>query len=233
MLSKSNSRPTRKLADRILLCLAGVLGSLLIRILIGSLRMTIENGEPIRGMRSRGQKVIYAFWHSQILINAYVLRNMLIHPIISEHRDGEIIARIIEPLGFPSVRGSTTRGGVKVILNILTRLNNRYDLAITPDGPLGPRWKVQQGVIYIAQKTGLPIVPLANGSDRYWEFNSWDKFRIPKPFSRSMVIYGDPITIPRDLGRDEYQDKMKDLEEKLISLSMELYKRLGVPAPKD
>jgi lysophospholipid acyltransferase (LPLAT)-like uncharacterized protein len=206
----------------------GWIGSLVVRILIGSLRMKIEGEEKIGAIIGRGNKVIYAFWHGQMLSVAYTHRHRNIHILISDHRDGEIISQITKRLGFSSIRGSTTRGGARAVMNILTKLNDRFHLAITPDGPRGPRWKVQQGVIYIAQKTGLPIVPFVNGTDRFWELSTWDRFRIPKPFSKGLVIYGDPLMVPGDLDRDGVRRKVNELEDRLVSLSRELDARLGV-----
>ncbi|MFQ6104157.1 MAG: lysophospholipid acyltransferase family protein [Candidatus Glassbacteria bacterium] len=206
----------------------GYIGALMIKLLMCTLRISIEGQEKLDAIHVRGGKVIYTFWHGQMLILTYTHRNNNIHIVISNHRDGEIIAQITKRLGFSSIRGSTTRGGAKVILNILTKLNNKYDIAITPDGPKGPRCKVQPGVIYIAQKTGLPIVPFVNGTDSFWELQTWDRFRVPKPFSRALIIYGDPIIVPAELDREGIALKSLELEEKLHSLSRELDERLSV-----
>jgi len=223
------SRGSKKaFLDSLLLNTIGILGSILARALVMTLRVTFEGEEKLERIRANKQKIIYALWHGQLLILTCLLRNRDIHPIISEHRDGEMVARVVKRLGYTPVRGSSTRGGVKVLLEILTKLGNKYDLAITPDGPRGPRWKVQQGVVFLAQKTGLPIVPSANGAERFWELKSWDRFRIPKPFSRALVLYGDPIFIPAELDREGHNELMKTLEETLIALSQELDKSLGV-----
>jgi hypothetical protein len=211
----------------------GYAGAAVVRLLIGSLRMTIDGEEKLRTGLGNGQKVIYTFWHGQMLIVAFTHRHRGIHILISDHRDGEIISRITRRLGFSSIRGSTTRGGARAVMSILTKLNDRFNLAITPDGPRGPRWKVQQGVIYIAQKTGLPIVPFVNGTEKYWELSTWDRFRIPKPFSRGFLIYGDPLVVPKDLDREGVRRKVQELEDRLISLNRELDARLGVLSTRE
>lgn len=210
--------------------LIGYFGALLVKMLIGSLRMSVEGEEKLEPITRNGAKVIYSFWHGQMLIVAYSHRHKNIHILISDHRDGEIISRITSRLGFSSIRGSSTRGGARAVMNILTKLNNRFHIAITPDGPRGPRWKVQQGVIYIAQKTGLPIVPFVTGTDRFWELETWDRFRVPKPFSRGLIIYGDPLVVPGNLDREGVRKSVLELEERLVSLSCELDRRLGVNA---
>jgi len=219
---------TTTLLDRMLLSAIGIFGSLLIQALVMSLRMTVEGEEKLNNIHSKGGKVIYSLWHGQLLIFASALRNKNVHPVISEHRDGEMIAQVTRRLGYSPIRGSSTRGGVKVLLKILTKLGDRYNLAITPDGPRGPRWKVQQGVIFLAQKTGLPIIPSVNGTDRFWELKSWDRFRIPKPFSRGLMLYGDPMFISPEQGREEHIELMNVLEEKMVALSIELEERLGI-----
>ncbi len=216
----------RRSWQRVVFLLVGCAGALVVRILMSTLRLDVEGEEKLNRLRSRGQKVIYTFWHGQMLILTFTHRYQDIHILISDHRDGEIIAQVTRRLGFSSVRGSTSSGGVKAVLNILTKLNNRYDMAITPDGPLGPRWKVQQGALYIAQKTGLPIIPVATGTDRYWEFETWDRFRIPKPFSRALLLYGDPVIVSADLDKNGIQAKMVELEERLTALSRELEAKL-------
>jgi len=218
----------RSSLDRLLLNMIGFFGSIVIRVLMMTLRITIEGEEKLQEIPARNGKVIYALWHAQLLIHIYNLRNKNIHPVISEHRDGEMIAQVTRRMGYVPIRGSSTRGGVKVLLRILTKLGNRYDLAITPDGPRGPRWKVQQGVIFLAQKTGLPIIPIANGTDRFWELKSWDRFRIPKPFSKALLLCGDPIFIPAELEREDHVGLMKQLENNLVALSIEIEKRLGI-----
>ncbi len=228
MKEKENRSSLLKIRDGLFLKIVGFCGSLVIRLLIGSLRITVDGEAKLEEIHAKGQKVIYTFWHGQLLILAYTLRGKNIHSIISDHRDGEMLVQVIRWLGFASVRGSTTKGGARVILNILNKLNNRYDLAITPDGPRGPRWKVQQGVIYIAQKTGLPIIPFVNGTDRFWELRSWDRFRVPKPFSKGLIIYGNPLYVPKNIDKDGFHKKVEELEEELISLSLELDRRMGI-----
>jgi lysophospholipid acyltransferase (LPLAT)-like uncharacterized protein len=222
----------RSSLDKLLLNMIGLFGSIVIRVMMRTLRITVEGEEKLQEIPSRNGKVIYALWHGQLFMHTYYFRKRNIHPVISEHRDGEMIAQITRRMGYVPIRGSSTRGGVKVLLRILTKLGNRYDLAITPDGPRGPRWKVQQGVIFLAQKTGLPIIPIVTGTDRFWELKSWDRFRIPKPFSKALLLYGDPIFIPAELEREGHVGLMKKLENNMFAMSIELEKRLGIHEAK-
>ena len=206
---------------RIKFFFAGILGSLIIRLLIGTMRI-IERPDnyPERIIR-QGENIIFAFWHSFMLVPAYTARNLGIKIMISQHTDGEYITRVVERLGFTTIRGSTTRGGAKALLKMIKGSKEGTVLAITPDGPKGPRFIVQPGIIYLSQKTGFPIVPASLGLTSYWELPSWDKFRIPKPFSKAALICGEPIHIPPKLNKSEVEEYRILLEKRLKEMSIE------------
>ena len=206
---------------RIKFFFAGILGSLIIRLLIGTMRI-IERPDnyPERIIR-QGENIIFAFWHSFMLVPAYTARNLGIKIMISQHTDGEYITRVVERLGFTTIRGSTTRGGAKALLKMIKGSKEGTVLAITPDGPKGPRFTVQPGIVYLSQKTGFPIVPASLGLTSYWELPSWDKFRIPKPFSKAALICGEPIHIPPKLNKSEVEEYRILLEKRLKEMSIE------------
>ena len=160
-----------------------------------------------------------------MLVPAYVGRNKNIQVLISQHSDGEYIAQVIKRLGFGVIRGSTTRGGARAVKAMVDKIREGYPVAITPDGPRGPRLVVQPGSIYLSQKTRLPIIPTTVGLSRYWKLPSLDEFRIPKPFSRALMMYGDPIHIPSKLTEEEaehyrllVENVMKEMTEKADNL---------------
>jgi hypothetical protein len=206
---------------RIKFFFAGILGSLIIRLLIGTMRI-IERPDnyPERIIR-QGENIIFAFWHSFMLVPAYTARNLGIKIMISQHTDGEYITRVVERLGFTTIRGSTTRGGAKALLKMIKDSKEGTVLAITPDGPKGPRFIVQPGIIYLSQKTGFPIIPASLGLTSYWELPSWDKFRIPKPFSKAALICGEPIHIPPKLNKSEVEEYRILLEKRLKEMNIE------------
>jgi lysophospholipid acyltransferase (LPLAT)-like uncharacterized protein len=115
--------------------------------------------------------------------------------MISEHRDGEIIARIVERFGFFGVRGSSSRGGVRALLEGVQVLKRGADMAITPDGPRGPRHSFAPGALVLAHRAGVPVVSLVAHVDRTWRLRSWDGFEIPKPFARITIEYGEPVVL--------------------------------------
>lgn len=205
--------------ERAVLFLISRLGALFILLVGITWRLQIFGDENVQGVWARGKNVIYAFWHGRMLALCYSHRRQNIHIMVSEHRDGEIIARIVRLLGFVPVRGSTTRGGLKALFQIAGRIGTGKDVAITPDGPKGPRWRVQPGVIALAQRTGMPIIPAANGVSFGKIVLSWDRFVIPMPFSRVAVLLGSPIYVPRKICAEDVEAKRVELEKALQELT--------------
>ncbi len=128
-----------------------------------------------------GKGYIYAFWHGRQVFLTYAHRGDPTHILISKSADGEIIAQVCQTFGLAPVRGSSSRGASEAVLKMQKTLQSGGHVGITPDGPRGPLRVVQPGVLYLAQATGCPIVPLAFGARKKWIFKSWDEFIVPKP----------------------------------------------------
>jgi len=205
--------------DKFLLFLASWIGPILIYILGMTLKIEWVGEENLDILRKEKKSVIYAFWHGRMLIPAYSYRNQKIHVLISQHRDGEIIARIIHHLGFVSVRGSTTRGGSKALFEMCEKTASGFDVAVTPDGPKGPGFQVHPGTIYIAQRSGMPMVPITNSAKNRWTLSSWDRFLIPKPFSKAVIMLGKPIYVPVESTSQQLEKIRTDLEKELRQLT--------------
>ena len=199
--------------------LASCLGPVLIYLLGKSLRIEWVGEENLEDARREGKSVIYAVWHGRMLILTYSHRNRKIHVLISQHRDGEYIARIIHRLGFLSVRGSTTRGGSRALFEMCERTTAGFDVAVTPDGPKGPGFKVHPGAIYIAQRSGMPIMPISNSAKHRWNLSSWDRFLIPKPFSKTVIMLGQPIYVAPEATPEQLEEKRRELEQQLSDLT--------------
>ena len=197
------------------------LGPPLLRALGASLRFEIHGMDRVRALHERGIRVIYAFWHGRMILPAYTHRGEGIAILVSRHADGEIISRIVERLGFHPIRGSTTRGGGPGLLEMVRAAEEGRDLAFTPDGPRGPRFVVQPGVVYAAQKTSLPIIPAGIAAGRAWILGSWDAFQLPKPFSRACIVCGEPISVPRELSREDLEAVRRRVEEAIRRLTGE------------
>ena len=177
------------------------LGLWALRVLGTTWRVRFLNLELLHAQHARGRPVILALWHGNLLPLLWMHRGRKLSVMVSEHADGEIIARVMIALGLRTVRGSTSRGAARALLTAAREVDAGYDLAITPDGPRGPAHSVAPGALIIAQRTGAPIVPLAAWVSSAWHLQSWDRFMIPKPFARVLAVYGAPITIDSDSAR--------------------------------
>lgn len=178
-----------------------VIGTMLLRVLGWTWRVRFTNDEILRAEHLQGRPVILVLWHGQLLPLLWALRNRQISVIISEHSDGEIIARVARSLGCRLVRGSTSRGAARALLGAAREIEAGFDLAITPDGPRGPVRSVAPGALVIAQRTGAALLPVAAWANRAWRLRSWDSFVIPKPFARVVVAYGPLMRIDSDSAR--------------------------------
>ena len=148
------------------------------------------------------QRFTFSMWHDQIVIAVFSLRTWNLAGLISQHRDGGYLADSVLIAGIQPVRGSTSRGGAEAVSEILSRPD--LHLAMTPDGPRGPRRKMKEGIVFISSRSGRPIVPTALVCSRQWSVpGSWTDMAIPKPFSSVILIAGTPITVPIDLPREE------------------------------
>ena len=193
------------LQQRILFALAGTAGRWLIGLyyLTVRIRNTPESRAAIEAGRQHGG--VYAFWHAHQLSAVWHLRGTGGHVLISASKDGEYIARVASALGFRPARGSSSRRGASGLLELVRLVNKGGAAAITPDGPRGPRYSIHAGVLELARLSGRPIVPFAIGLSRYWELPSWDRFRVPKPFSRGVCILGEALAIPRDADKADLE----------------------------
>lgn len=175
--------------------LAVALGPPLLRILYWTWRVSEVNDAGWRALRAQGHPFVFALWHGQLLPLTVQHRSQGIKVLISEHRDGELIARITASLGFGSIRGSTTRGATRALLAMCDALTTGSEVAVTPDGPRGPAQKFASGAVVAAQRAGAPIVTVGVAASRAWHLRSWDRFMIPKPFARLTFVYGDPTYV--------------------------------------
>ena len=152
-------------------------------------RFRITNGDVVTSMRARKQPFIFAFWHGQLLPLLYLHRREGVRIVISEHRDGEIVARVAERLGHQTIRGSSSRGAARALLGIVRELEKGVEVAVTPDGPRGPARKFASGALVASQRSGAPIIGIGVCARRAWRLRSWDRFMIPKPFATVNVAY--------------------------------------------
>lgn len=170
-------------------------GKGLLRLLGRTWRFRVVNGSHVQDLRTSGRGFIYSLWHGQLLPLLWFHRNQGALVLISEHRDGELVARAAASLGYGLIRGSTTRGADRALISIGRELQAGRQVAITPDGPRGPARKFAPGALIAAQRADAFILPAVAVADRAWSLRSWDRFMIPKPFARVTIAYGTPTKV--------------------------------------
>jgi lysophospholipid acyltransferase (LPLAT)-like uncharacterized protein len=197
-----------------------------IRLLSGTLRY--QWIFPPSLLANEKRPVVFCTWHNRLALSATIYRayNRKVRQpprlatIVSASRDGAIIAGVLKQFGIEAVRGSSSKRGAQAFLELLTAAEQGFDLAVTPDGPRGPRYVVQPGVIALAQLTGRPIIPFA--STIRWKFclKSWDRFQIPLPFSRAIMKFGEPLFVPPEQTSDDQRESLRhELQRRLEALT--------------
>ena len=177
-------------------------GLVVIRLLARTWRIEAHNAEVYQALRREAKPFVFAFWHGTMLPLLWRHRGEGVSVLVSLHKDGEIIARICHALGFRTLRGSTTRGGGRALLGLVRELEAGYEVAVTPDGPKGPRHQFAPGTLMAAQRAGAPVMPIGVHCASAWHLKSWDRFLIPKPFARVVVVYGQPTLVAGSTPRE-------------------------------
>ena len=206
------------LGRRIRVWLITALGGFVLRLLGSTWRVRRVGSESFDSMLAKKEPFIVVFWHGEIVPVTWVHRRRGIAPLISRHADGEVIARIVEGLGYRTVRGSTTRGGVRALLETVQYVNDGITVGFTPDGPRGPRHVFAPGALIVAQRTGRPIVALGATASRAWRLKSWDRHLVPKPFATVTIRYSEPEFV-RAADAREAEKEQGRFEALLASLA--------------
>ena len=188
----SSARPERTAAQERRVRWIVRLGEPLLRWLSSTWRIRETGSAEWQRLQDEKKPFIIALWHGQLLPMAWVLRTTGLSAMISQHRDGEIIARICARWGYTLVRGSTSRGAGRALLSMIRELEAGRSFIITPDGPRGPAGAAQAGTLLASQRANAPVFPAQVECARAWYLNGWDRFMIPKPFARVLVKYGEP-----------------------------------------
>jgi len=206
------------LTDRFKIRLVSGLGYWIIRLVCASLRWEVKEPPSLNAVRNAGKRMILTIWHGRIFMSTYHFRGRGVVVMTSQNRDGDYIARVIERFGYGAARGSSTRGSLGATVECLRAMKNGRDLGLTIDGPLGPRYVAKPGAAYLARKSGNPIVPFNISVDKKWVMRSWDHFQIPKPFSRAVVLFGDPIFVDANATDEQIQAAEARLQRSLDDL---------------
>lgn len=205
-----------KIRDRRLIAAAGWVGTRLVRALTASLRFDHRSVGPVPLdplQPPEREPFIYALWHEYFLIPIVRFGNSGVSALVSQHADGQLLGTLLRATGVRAIHGSTARGGVAAVRELL-RVGGGH-IAVTPDGPRGPRREVQSGVVYLASRTGMRVVPIGVGHRRPWRVNSWDSFAVPRPFSRVRCVFGQPISVPRGLRAASFPSHARVIQAEL------------------
>lgn len=207
--------------------LTGWLGKGLVDLICGTMRIRAVDLDKAR-TEIQSKRFILAFWHSRLLAISYLFQGWGGAILVSSSEDGEIMAQILQRQGHETIRGSTSRHGVRAMTRLIKALNKEARPgAVVPDGPRGPRFKVQSGVITLARKTGYPVVPVSYSAKRIKIFASWDRFILPYPFTEGRIIYGSPLSVPSKLDVKEQEACRVRLEEELNRITREVDRYYG------
>lgn len=218
--------------------IAAWLGALYIGLIRATTRWQIEQPAETRRLLAAGDPVIGCLWHGRmLLLDRIKPKDRQIHVLISGHRDGLLISRGVAHRGLGTVTGSSRRGGAGALKAMARLLAAGAIILITPDGPRGPRMRAKMGAIKAAQLTGAPLVALGCATTRCRFLNSWDRFCLPFPFGRGVILYSEPLRVPRDAGAAELEAHRLTLEQELNRLTAEAETRCGLapiePAAQD
>jgi len=188
---------------------------LLIKFIGKTIRYETEGWGNFEQIERAGKIPIYCFWHNRIFAGTYFFRNRGIVVITSQSFDGEYIARFIQRFGYGAVRGSSTRGGVGALVEMIRLMKRGLPMGFSVDGPKGPKYVAKTGAVLLAKKTGNPMIPFVVETEKFWTINSWDGLRIPKPFTRARVFIAEPVYVAADALEAEIENKRHELQSKL------------------
>lgn len=216
----SGNSPKR---NTLLLKLTDMLGPRFVRTWMGTLRVRTFAASPAILPSPTGPRgAIYAGWHESLLAPAYLYANCHAYALVSQSLDGEYIARVVQRLGWRVIRGSSSQGGISGLWDVTEKLasHSHADFFVTADGPVGPRRVFKEGAIYLASRMSRPLILIGLAYERPWRARSWDRFILPRPFSRACVVFGRPIHVPpninksnRALYRSYVQEAMERVQE--------------------
>ena len=196
------------------------IGMLIIYLLGKTYRKEVVGGESEQSLISKEINPIYALWHGRLLYLPFLYRwQERLYSLVSPSTDGEIIARTLRMFGVRAIRGSSYKSGSKAFRELIRIVRDKGLVFITVDGSRGPVFKVQKGILHLAKISGKPILPVTYGAEKAHVFKSWDRFIIPYPFTRVVVIYGEPVYVARASSEEEIEEKRIALEKRLTEMT--------------
>lgn len=201
--------------------LLGLLAGWSMKLLVRALRLEVRDLCGIGTPGAAIPPVIYILWHNRFFTvpaawNRICRGHRQSVTLTSASRDGDMVARAMAVFGLGAIRGSSSRRAVAALVGLKRALQDGFDVCLTPDGPRGPRYQIQPGVIKLAQATGAPIIPVHVEFSSAWRLSTWDRFVIPKPFSRVRVTFAEAITLPGALDAAQFETARQNIEALLV-----------------
>lgn len=216
--------------------------SLYVRLVWLTSRFDVIGADEPRARWAAGEPFILSFWHGRLLMMPYSWdRSKKIGMLISNHRDGELIANTIGHFGLGTIRGSSakegrqSKGGTEALRAMLKTLKDGDYVGITPDGPRGPRMRASDGIVAVARMSGVPVIPATYATKNRIRLGTWDRFLVPLPFTKGVIMWGDPIMISKDKGADAAEAARLQIEQAMNDLADRADRHVGqdvvAPAP--
>lgn len=206
------------LKERILIRVVDLACYLLMRVIGATIRFEVRGWENYESVVSSGRLPVWPFWHERIFLSTIYFRNRGIIVITSKSKDGEYIARFIQRFGFGAIRGSSSRGGARALVEMKKAMAKGMEIAFTVDGPRGPRREAKPGPIYLAKLTGNPVLPFLMEPKNYWTLKTWDRLQIPRPFTKALLVIGEPFEVERDADEGHIEAKVAEMQNSLDNL---------------
>ena len=204
--------------ERLLIKAADLAMFSLISLIGRTIRWEVNGAENLESASRSGSIPIYTFWHDRIFMGTYFFRKRRIVVMTSQSFDGEYIARFIQRFGYGAARGSSTRGGIGAIVEMVRLMRAGCPTAFTIDGPKGPRYVAKMGAVLLAKKTGNPVLPFTATAAKHWTIKSWDRMHIPVPFTRALIDIAPGINVPFDADETTLNAKRDEVQKALDKL---------------
>jgi len=189
-----------------------------VNILCKTLKIEEINKEAVEKLERDNKNYVFAFWHGTMLLPWYINRNKNFLGLISKSKDGDLLANTLRNWRYQVVRGSSSKGGSVALEVMIDYAKNKTSVAVTPDGPRGPALKLKAGVVIAAKKSGVPLVLAGVGYQQKKYLSSWDRFQVPKPFSKVKLIYSNPIYVEQTLTYEKTSETIRQCDYKLNEL---------------
>ena len=189
-------------------------------------RIHADDPENIKVLKEHG--CLAVLWHGRGLSCIPLFRGTKASILVSHSRDGQIMGDMLRGFGFDTIEGSSSKGGARAMREMLDVLGQGQTICLTPDGPRGPMHSVGPAIAFLSRSTGFPIVPVGLGVNRAWHLNNWDRYTIPKPFSKLVTFVGEPLQVPRKVTPEEQASWSTRIQEALLSAERRAFEELGM-----